>query len=34
MRELGAPEGTVVEEGGPEKVEHRVWEGSGARQLH
>jgi hypothetical protein len=34
MRELGAPEGTVVEEGGPEKVEHRVWEGSGSGQLH
>lgn len=34
MRELGAPEGTVVEEGGPEKVEHRVWDGAGAGQLH
>ncbi|MBK8407624.1 MAG: hypothetical protein IPL19_06510 [Sandaracinaceae bacterium] len=34
MRELGAPEGTVVEEGGPEKVEHRVWGDAEARQLH
>lgn len=34
MRELNAPEGTVVEEGGAARVEHAVWDGAEAGQLH
>ena len=34
MRELGAPEGTVVEESGPPLVEHAVWGQEGPSQLH